>query len=114
MNAISDILKELQGEGGLRLNPDFIFPVGLSNDVENYWDDKRKRHKMQLKKDVNEPEGDWLFQKFRRTLARRYLAYVVFFAAIAIAILAVLDIVLYHMCILYHICILNQPESTWH
>ena len=92
MNAISDILKELQGPNGLNLERDFIFPVGISDDVEDYWDDKRERHEIELKEDVNEPTTDWLFRRLRRKLARRYLAFVIFFATVAVAILAVIEL----------------------
>jgi hypothetical protein len=142
MNAISDILKELQGPNGLNLKCDFIFPVGISGDVENYWKVKRERHKKELKEylnkpnedwlfrsyellrsdkrerhkkelkeylnkpnedwlfrsyellrsDVKEPTTDWLFRRLRYLLARKHLAYVIFFATIAVAILAVIEL----------------------
>ena len=70
MNAVSDIIKELQGPNGLKLKPDFIFPGGISKDVENYWDEKRKRHKKELKEYVNEPMEDWYFGRMLTTKGR--------------------------------------------
>jgi hypothetical protein len=106
MNAISDILKELQGPNGLKLEDDFIFPVGLSNDVENYFDDKRKRYKKELEQYANKGKLDWLpescvneanverlFRSLRCVLARKYLAWVIFIAAVAVGILAAADLI---------------------
>jgi len=79
MNVISYILKQLQGEHGLNLKSDFRFPVGYSDDVENYWDNKDDKDK------------DWLYKKLRRRKARVFLAYVTLFAALAVAILAAIE-----------------------
>jgi len=108
LNAISDILDKLQGPTALKLKPNFNFPVGLANDVEEYWPKKgeslkkedfnwfiywlRRRKGEPFKKEDVEPTKDWLFYWLRRSSARRFLAYVTFSAAIAVSILAVITL----------------------
>jgi hypothetical protein len=87
LNAISDLLNELQGPKGLKLKPDFNFPVGLSEDVEDYW---AKKHDPLKKEEAEVPRYDLLFYSLRRSSARGFLAYVTFIATIAVGILAVI------------------------
>lgn len=84
MSVISDILNELQRKG-LKLDDEFVFPVGLSNDVEGYWTKSNNQRK-------EKPDKDWLFKLLECKKARKYLAYVIFFATIAVAGLAVSDL----------------------
>lgn len=83
MNAMSILLKRLQEEG-LKLDPEYRFPVGISKDLDNYIDDWVKDHVEDKPADLD----DRLFKFFRYTYARKYLTWVVFISAIAVALLS--------------------------
>lgn len=81
MNVISLLIKDLQVKLGL--SEELRFPLGISNDINKYLETRLKNEKGQLA-DYNDP----LFKFFERSYARQYLTYVIFSAAIILAILA--------------------------
>jgi hypothetical protein len=85
MDAISRLLKDLQGSGGLELPDAFIFPVGLSYDIEIYLARKLKEDKL---KDGEQKHHDKIFDFFEVFYARKVLTLVVFVSAIVVAGLA--------------------------
>jgi len=72
MDAISCLLKDLQGETGLKLDPAFTFRVGLSYDIEIYLKNKEVPH-------------DKIFDLFKVFYAREVLTLVVFVSATVVA-----------------------------
>jgi hypothetical protein len=86
MIAMSFLLKDLQEEEiGLGLDKKFRFPVGISGDIDNYINERVKNLTR------GEKPGDLddrLFKLFRHTYARKYLTWVVFVAAVAVAVLS--------------------------
>jgi hypothetical protein len=74
-----------QGSGGLELPDAFIFPVGLSYDIEIYLARKLKEDKL---KDGEQKHHDKIFDFFEVFYARKVLTLVVFVSAIVVAGLA--------------------------
>jgi hypothetical protein len=86
MNAMSLLLKRLQEEG---LKLEYRFPVGISDDIDTYISSWEEDHP----KDLQLDSGDRLFNFFKHTYARKYLTWVVFIAAIVVALLAEFEFV---------------------
>jgi hypothetical protein len=82
MNVISLLLKDLQTELGLEKK--FQFPLGISRDIDIYLEKRRIAEKVELADYKHDP----LFKFFETSYARKYLTYVIFSAAITLAILA--------------------------
>jgi hypothetical protein len=85
MDAISRLLKDLQGSDGLGIPDAFTFPVGLSHDIEIYLARKLKEDKL---KDCEQKHPDKIFDFFEVFYARKVLTLVVFVSAIVVAGLA--------------------------
>lgn len=81
MNVTSLLLKDLQKELGL--DERFQFPLGIAEDIDKYLALFMRKEKKRMFADYNDP----LFEFFSFSYARKYLTYVVFSAAIILAIL---------------------------
>jgi hypothetical protein len=91
MNVISSLLKDLQVELGLQEK--FQFPLGISDDIDKYLDKKRIVEGIQF----SDYKRDPLFEFLAIFYARKYLTYVIFSAAIILAILAEWEFIKYQM-----------------
>jgi hypothetical protein len=81
MNVISLLLKDLQVELGLEEK--FRFPLGISGDIDKYLNERPKEKRL-----LADYKNDPLFKFFQKSYARKYLTYVIFSAAIVLALLA--------------------------
>lgn len=97
MYAISFLLDHLQkSKTGLNLPRDLIFPVGISDDVQEYTNIKFSQLKLEQAKKLKPKPIDYydgLFQLLTRFHARKYLVYVIFVAFIGVVSLAVIDLI---------------------
>lgn len=84
MNVISLLLRDLQKDG-LKLDEEFQFPLGLPIDTCNKQDIEDYLAKHPIKEDR-------LFNKFKSFSARRFLTYVIFVAAVVVALLALTEL----------------------
>jgi hypothetical protein len=102
MNAISNLLMDLQVALGIPI--DLRFPLGFPIPVEHLGTkmsdieksvresvERGKRNPDYYKEDPPDYE-DALFRLFQKSYARKYLTYVTFVAAIAVAVLSVIEI----------------------
>jgi hypothetical protein len=93
MNAISYLLNDLQV--GLGIPKDFTFPLGTtSSEIEDTIERSIKRGEAFPNYAKERPPDfrDALFRAFQKSYARKYLTYATFVAAVAVAVLTVIEI----------------------
>jgi hypothetical protein len=93
MNAISYLLKDLQV--ALGIPEDLRFPLGTkSSEIEDVIDKSVEKVQKSLDYYKAKPPDykDALFMLFQKSYARKYLTYVTFVAAVAVALLSVIEI----------------------
>jgi hypothetical protein len=89
MNAISYLLKDLQGELGLEEGKS-QFPLGVADDIAKFLESKPDNEEKSV--DNKDP----VFEFFRRSYGRQFLTWVILCAAISLAILAEWEFVKYY------------------